>query len=102
VPGRHLSHGIGFVLSRRRPRTSQCDPTITAVIGLAPAPFIGGFEPVVASPSVVAGLLILGVIGTGLVYLRNTHVIAASTVICVTPVVGLGATIHRNEPAPAS
>ncbi|MET7331975.1 DMT family transporter [Nonomuraea sp. NPDC005650] len=118
--GANLCYGIGFVLSRRLLRTNRYDPTtiaagqivLAAAIGLVLAPFIGGFEPVLASPSVVTGLLALGVIGTGLAYIWNTRVIAAwgataaSTVTYVTPVVGvilgilvLGETIHWNEPA---
>ncbi|MFC4015095.1 DMT family transporter [Nonomuraea purpurea] len=118
--GACLCYGIAFVLSRRLLRANQYDSTtiaagqivLAAGIGLALAPFVGGFEPIEATPAVVGGMLALGVIGTGLAYIWNTRVIAAwgataaSTVTYVTPVVGvvlgilvLGETIHWNEPA---
>ncbi|MFD1322713.1 DMT family transporter [Micromonospora sonneratiae] len=118
--GACLCYGIAFVLSRRLLRANEHDPTtiaasqvgLAAVIGFMLAPFVGGFEPIRLSPSVVASMLVLGVLGTGLAYIWNTRVIAAwgattvSTVTYVTPVVGvilgilvLGESLHWNEPA---
>ncbi|GAA5016944.1 DMT family transporter [Streptomyces siamensis] len=118
--GANLCYGIGFVLSRRLLRGSEHDTVtiaagqiaLAAVLGLAVAPFIGGLAPVDPTPAVLAGILVLGVAGTGLAYILNTRVIAAwgattaATVTYLTPLVGvvlgvtvLGESLHWNEPA---
>jgi drug/metabolite transporter (DMT)-like permease len=73
------------------------------------------WRPVELSPAIVASLLALGALGTGLAYIWNIHVLRAwgptnaSTVTYVTPVVGvllgvlvLGETLSWNEPVGAA
>jgi drug/metabolite transporter (DMT)-like permease len=78
---------------------------LTPVIALTPVRLDGG---------IIAAMLALGIVGTGLAYVWNGNVLAAwgptatSTVTYITPVVGvalgiivLGETLHWNEPVGA-
>lgn len=83
--------------------------TATA-IALVASPFIS-LQPVQLTPSVVAAMLALGVLGSGVAYIWYTGIIGAwgaaraSTVTYLTPLVGvtlgvlvLGESVHWNEP----
>jgi len=117
--GANLCYAIAFVLSRRLLRTGEYDATtiaasqitLAAVLGLAISPFIGGLEPVHLDIPVVASMLALGLVCTGVVYIWHATIIGAwgatagATVTYVTPLVGvvlgiavLGETLHWNEP----
>ncbi len=120
--GATTCYGLGFVYSRRFLRGHDHDATtiaatqitIAAVIAALLVPFLG-FTPIELSPPVVASMVVLGGIGTGIAYIWNTRIIRtwgatlASTVTYVTPVVGvtlgvlvLHETLHWNEPVGAA
>ncbi|BCJ70176.1 hypothetical protein GCM10009779_36680 [Polymorphospora rubra] len=95
-------YGLAFVYSRRFLRDTPYDPTtiaaaqvtIAAVVTAALVPFVGT-TPVRWSLPVVASMIALGGIGTGVAYIWNTRIIQAwgatlaSTVTYLTPVVGV-------------
>ena len=73
------------------------------------------WQPVALTPGIVASLLTLGILGTGVAYIWNINVLRAwgptnaSTVTYITPVVGvllgvlvLGETFSANQPAGAA
>lgn len=114
-------YGVAFVYLRRfvAPRGLSAIPVATVQVGVAAAlaalaaPWVAA-DPVALSVPVVASLLALGVVGTGLAYVWNTNVVTAwgagraSTVTYLTPVVGvalgiavLGETLSWNQPAGA-
>jgi len=115
------SYGLAFVYLRRfvSPLGIAAIPTATVQVGLGAlimlllAPLIAT-EPVHLSGRVVASVLALGAVGTGLAYVWNTNIVSgwgatnASTVTYLTPLVGvlLGiAVLHEsvswNEPVGA-
>ncbi|MFF8819224.1 DMT family transporter [Leucobacter sp. NPDC015123] len=84
--------------------------TTASLLALAAAPLIS-LEPVRLTPSVIAAMLALGILGSGVAYIWYTGIIRAwgparaSTVTYLTPVVGvtlgvavLGESVHWNEP----
>ncbi|WP_427018962.1 EamA family transporter [Pseudarthrobacter sp. P1] len=84
-------------------------PTAAALM-LAATPFVD-LSPVVPTIPLVASMLALGVLGTGIAYIWNTMVVrgwgapAASTVTYLTPLVGvglgilvLGKSLHWHDP----
>ncbi len=110
-------YGLGFTYTRRFFRAHDYDSTTVAasqigagalvITGLTP--FIG-LDPVQLSPSIVASIILLGAVGTGLAYIWYTNVInawgatIASTVTYLTPIGGvilgilvLHERIHWNE-----
>lgn len=105
-------YGLGFTYTRRFFRAHDYDSTAVvasqigagAVVILALTPFIGR-GPVDLSPGIVASVLLLGAVGTGLAYIWHTNVInawgatTASTVTYLTPVTGvlLGVIILGEE-----
>ncbi|TDW26932.1 DMT family transporter [Cryobacterium psychrophilum] len=110
-------YGIGFVYTRRFARDHDYDAiTISAsqigagaILILLLTPSIGT-GTVTLSPEIVASVVVLGGVGTGLAYIWYTNVInawgatVASTVTYLTPIGGvilgvliLGETIHWNE-----
>lgn len=96
-------YAIGLVLGRKVLRTGKYDATTVAAsqivsaaaLGLLVAPFLGGLDPVQLTPQIVLSMLILGIFGTGLVYIWNNNVIKswgatmASTSTYVIPIVGV-------------
>lgn len=115
----NLCYAIAYVLTRRLLRAGTYDATtiaasqvtLAAILGLAISPLIGGLDAVHLNVPVVASMLALGLIGTGVVYIWHATIISAwgatvgSTVTYVTPVVGvilgilvLDETLHWNEP----
>ena len=113
-----VSYGVAFVYLRRyvSPLGIAAISTATVQVGLGAlimlllAPLMAT-EPVHLSGRVVASVLVLGAVGTGLAYVWNTNIVAgwgatnASTVTYLTPLVGilLGiAVLHEsvswNEP----
>jgi drug/metabolite transporter (DMT)-like permease len=85
-----------------------------AVVMLVAAPFVAA-QPVHLTPRVVAAVLTLGALGTGLAYVWLTNIVAgwgatnAATVTYLTPLVGvvlgvvlLGETVTWNEPVGAA
>lgn len=115
-------YGTAFVVLRRfvSPRGLPAVPVATAQVGMAAlvmalaAPWVAD-GPVDLSPRVVASVLALGVLGTGLAYVWNTNVVAgwgatnASTVTYLTPLVGvalgvvvLAETVTWNQPLGAA
>jgi len=106
-------YGAAFVYLRRfvSPRGLHAVPVATMQVGLAAAlmllltPFVAT-SPVDLSAPVVASVLVLGVVGTGIAYVWNTNVIAgwgatnASTVTYLTPAVGvlLGVVVLGESP----
>lgn len=119
--GATASYGFAFVYLRRfvAPRGLPAVPvatvqvTLGAVVMLLLAPFIAA-QPVRLSWQVLAAMLGLGVVGTGLAYVWNTTIVAswgatnASTVTYLTPLVGvvagaaaLGEQMTWNQPVGA-
>ncbi|MCL2729276.1 MAG: DMT family transporter [Actinomycetia bacterium] len=117
-----VSYGAGFTYLRRHvsPRGVPALPaatiqvTIAAVIALVAAPWAAGGTPVRLSPAVVASVVALGALGTGVAYIWNTRIVAAwgaataSTVTYLIPVAGvvlgivvLSEPVTWNEPAGA-
>ena len=115
------SYGLAFVYLRRyvSPLGIAAIPTATVQVGLGAlimllfAPLVAT-QPVHLSGRVVASVLALGAVGTGLAYVWNTNIVSgwgatnASTVTYLTPLVGvlLGITVlHEsvswNEPVGA-
>ena len=115
------SYGLAFVYLRRyiSPLGIAAIPTATVQVGLGAllmlllAP-LDALQPVHLSGRVVASVLVLGAVGTGLAYVWNTNIVSgwgatnASTVTYLTPLVGvlLGiAVLHEsvswNEPVGA-
>jgi len=115
------SYGLAFVYLRRyvSPLGIAAIPTATVQVGLGAlivlllAPFIAT-QPAHLGGRVVASVLALGAVGTGLAYVWNTNIVSgwgatnASTVTYLTPLVGvlLGiAVLHEsvswNEPVGA-
>lgn len=113
-----FSYGIGFVYLRKfvTPLGLAALPVATMQVGIAAAimlliaPF-SALTPVTITWPVVASMLALGALGTGLAYVWNTNIVAAwgatnaSTVTYLTPVVGValgvlvrGEQITWNEP----
>jgi drug/metabolite transporter (DMT)-like permease len=100
----NLCYGVAFTLSRMLLRSSGYDATtiaggqigIAAIFGLVLAPFIGGFEPVNLTLPVVASIVALGSLGTGLAYIWHFNIIAAwgapsaATVTYAIPIIGVG------------
>ncbi|WP_421845905.1 DMT family transporter [Mycobacterium sp.] len=96
------SYGIAFVYLRRFivPRQFPALTVATVQVGIGAAlmlvltPLIAT-QPVHLSTRVVAGMLFLGVLGTGLAYVLNTNVVnawgatTASAVTYLTPVIGV-------------
>lgn len=110
-------YGLGFSYTRRFLRGHDYDAiTVSAsqigagaIIILLLTPFIGT-GPVTLNPGIVASILILGGVGTGIAYIWYTNVInawgstMASTVTYLTPIGGvilgvmvLGESIHWNQ-----
>ncbi|WP_104087104.1 DMT family transporter [Arthrobacter sp. GMC3] len=95
-------YGLGFVYLRRfispRGLSSLSVATVQvglgAVIMLVLAPWIAT-GPIQLSPQIVASILVLGMVGTGLAYVWNTNLVAAwgaanaSAVTYLTPIVGV-------------
>ena len=116
-----FSYGLAFVYLRRTlaPRRLPAVPVATVQVGLGAAVMLAltpllAAHPVHLTGRVVASVLTLGVLGTGLAYVWNTNVVAgwgatnASTVTYLTPLVGvvagavaLGERITWNQPAGA-
>ncbi len=116
------SYGVAFVHLRRfvSPLGLPAVSVATVQVGvgavlLAVAAPLLAREPIDPQPAVVASMIGLGVVGTGLAYIWNTNIVAgwgataASSVTYVTPVVGvlLGATllgegITANQPVGAA
>ncbi len=115
----NLCFAIGFVLSKFLLRDQPYDNitiaagqiTSAAAIGLALAPFLGGLASVRLNPTIIASMLTLGLLGTGLAYIWNNNIISAwgasraATVSYLVPAVGviLGILVLRepltwNEP----
>lgn len=115
--GATLGYGIGFVYMRRFVMPLGLTATMLAmlqvgfgVVWLLPTvPFM--LEPVHLTWPIVASLLVLGALGTGLAFVWNADVVRAwgptnaSTVTYISPVVGvllgvavLGEPLHWNEP----
>ena len=87
---------------------------VAGAIMLVLTPVIA-WQPVQLTPAIVASLVTLGILGTGLAYIWNINVLRAwgptnaSTVTYITPVVGvllgvivLGETFSANQPAGAA
>jgi drug/metabolite transporter (DMT)-like permease len=87
---------------------------VAGAIMLVLTPVIA-WQPVALTPGIVASLLTLGILGTGVAYIWNINVLRAwgptnaSTVTYITPVVGvllgvivLGETFSLNQPAGAA
>ncbi|WP_098469774.1 DMT family transporter [Serinibacter salmoneus] len=104
VIGATISYGVGFTYLRRMVTGRyRCDAvtlasvqvTMGAVAALAVSPVIA-WGPMNLTPSVVASMLVLGCIGTGVAFTWNMRVVmtwgpvAASTVTYLQPVVGVG------------
>lgn len=100
--GATFSYGLAFVYLRRTlaPRRLAAVPVATVQVGLGAAIMIAlspllARQPVNLTPRVVAAVLALGVLGTGLAYVWNTNIVAswgatnASTVTYLTPLVGV-------------
>lgn len=120
------SYGMAFVYLRRfvAPRRLPAVTVATLQVGVGAAIMIilslttfphGADQGVELSASVVAGMVALGVLGTGLAYVWNTNVVAAwgatagATVTYLTPVVGvtlgvavLGERLSWNQPLGAA
>jgi drug/metabolite transporter (DMT)-like permease len=116
--GMTASYGIGLAYLRRVAVTSAYDPVTLATVQLTlAAGLLLLVAPVVATGPVrldwriVAAMLALGCVGTGLAYAWNTRLVQAwgagraSTVTYLTPVVGvalgvlvLGERVRWNEP----
>lgn len=115
--GGTVCYGLGFSYTRRFLRGHNYDAvTISAsqigagaIIILILTPFIG-LSPIVVTPGIVASIVILGGVGTGIAYVWYTNVIQAwgstmaSTVTYLTPICGvtlgvmvLGETLHWNQ-----
>jgi len=100
--GATASYGVAFVYLRRfvSPHGLGAVPVATVQVGLGAVVMLA-LSPVVAtspvdlSPAVVAAVVALGAVGTGLAYVWNTNVVAgwgatnASTVTYLTPLVGV-------------
>ncbi|MEW1819296.1 DMT family transporter [Arthrobacter sp. NPDC080031] len=107
-----VMYGAGFIYSRRFFRSHEFDAstvaasqiTSAAAIMLVLAPFIAG-DPVALSTSVIASMLLLGTIGTGIAYVWYNNVMnvwgatRASTVTYLTPLVAvaLGITVLGEQ-----
>lgn len=112
-------YGVGFSYTRRFLRGHDYDAISIsasqigagAILILILTPFIG-FDPVTITPSIIASVVILGGVGTGIAYVWYTNVIQAwgstiaSTVTYLTPIGGvtlgvivLGETLHWNQVA---
>ena len=110
-------YGLGFTYTRRFFRAHDYDSTTVAasqigagaIVILALTPFIGR-DPVSLSPAIIASIVLLGAVGTGIAYIWYTNVInawgatIASTVTYLTPIGGvvlgilvLGEKIRWNE-----
>lgn len=103
-----VSYGIALVYLRRfvSPRQLGAVPVATAQVGIGAlvmvclSPAIAN-QPITLQPNVIASILLLGIVGTGLAYIWSTNIVArwgatnASTVTYWAPVVGvaLGATV---------
>lgn len=116
--GATLSYGVAFVYLRRfvSPRGLGAVPVATIQVGLAAVITAGllavrAGQPMDLDPAVIAAILTLGGLGTGLAYVWNTNVVAAwgatnaSTVTYLTPLVGVtlgvlvaAEDVHWNEP----
>ncbi|MBT2532987.1 EamA family transporter [Arthrobacter sp. ISL-48] len=115
--GGTTAYGIGFSYTRRFLRGHEYDAiTVSAsqigaaaIIILLLTPFVGA-GPVILNPGIVASILTLGGVGTGIAYIWYTNVITAwgstmaSTVTYLTPIGGvilgvmvLGETIQWNQ-----
>ncbi|MDO3103749.1 DMT family transporter [Mycobacteroides abscessus] len=113
-----LSYGIGFVYMRKYVTPLRL-PALTVAgiqVGLGAVlmtAVVALVDPhrIVATPAMVLSMLALGMLGTGLAYVWNTHIIngwgatAASSVTYLTPVIGvllgallLGEHIGWHEP----
>lgn len=120
--GATTCYGLAFVYSRRFLRGYPYDATTIAAsqIGVAALltavlmPFAGTTSVELTVP-VVASVVVLGAVGTGIAYIWNTRIIQAwgatlaSTVTYLTPLVGvtlgvlvLGESLHWNEPVGAA
>lgn len=116
--GATASYGFGFVYLRRfvagRNLTALTVATVQILLGaavmLVATPFIADPTPIM-SGRVVAAVVLLGVLGTGLAYVWNTAIVGrwgatnASTVTYLTPLVGvllgvlvLGESATWNQP----
>ncbi|MBT2588393.1 DMT family transporter [Arthrobacter sp. ISL-95] len=110
-------YGLGFTYTRRFFRSHTYDATTVAASQIGAGalviavltPFIG-LDPVSLSPAIIASILLLGAVGTGVAYIWYTNVInawgatVASTVTYLTPIGGvilgilvLHESIHWNE-----
>lgn len=110
-------YGLGFSYTRRFLRNSSYDSTTisasqigcAALITVVLLPFIGN-SPIEVTPAIVASMVVLGAVGTGIAYVWYTNVInawgatIASTVTYLTPITGvllgilvLGESLHWNE-----
>lgn len=114
-----FSYGLAFVYLRRRvaPRGLRAVPVATVQVGLGAVMMLALSPLLAAQPThvtgrVVAAVLALGVLGTGLAYVWNTNVVVgwgatnASTVTYLTPLVGvlagglvLGERVAWTQPA---
>jgi len=113
--GFSLSYARKFVSQRPIPGPTYAflNIGIAGVVMALLTPVVA-LGPVSLNPAIVASLLMLGILGTGVAYVWNINVLrawgptAASTVTYVTPVVGvalgiivLGETLSWNEPVGA-
>lgn len=116
--GATFSYGLAFVYLRRTlaPRGLAALPVATVQVGLGAAVMLAlspllAAQPMNLTPRVVAAMLALGVLGTGLAYVWNTNIVTgwgatnASTVTYLTPLVGviagslvLGEHVTWNQP----
>jgi len=119
--GATFSYGLAFVYLRRTlaPRKLPAVPVATVQVGLGAAIMLAlspilAAQPMHLNARVVAAVLALGVLGTGLAYVWNTNVVTdwgatnASTVTYLTPLVGvvagvlaLGEHVTWNQPVGA-
>jgi len=100
--GATFSYGLAFVYLRKTlaPRKLAAVPVATVQVGLGAgimlvlSPLLA-WQPTDLTPRVVAAMLALGVVGTGLAYVWNTNIVTgwgatnASTVTYLTPLVGV-------------
>ncbi|WP_127131591.1 DMT family transporter [Georgenia sp. SYP-B2076] len=120
--GATACYGLGFVYMRRFLTGHRYDAVtvaatqigIAALIMLVLAPFVAT-SPVTLTPAIVASIVVLGALGTGVAFIWNTDVVIAwgatlaSTVTYLTPVVGvvlgvvvLHETLSINQPIGAA
>jgi Permeases of the drug/metabolite transporter (DMT) superfamily len=95
-----------FVSPRGLPSLSiaAAQVTLAAIVAILASPWLAGTPPTL-TPAVVASMIALGALGTGLAYVWNTNVVNAwgatnaSTVTYLTPVVGvaLGAGVLAEQ-----